>query len=187
MFSKTAGIWIGSALIAGGAYLAATPFISINQFREALEQRDLPAIERHVDFPAVRESLKEQLKAKLMEEIGPRSEGSSWVNLGLGALGSAIAEPMIEAAVKVYVSPAGMKALMAGMEPAMPDGIQSAGAQPTDQTITSGAAADVQLSYKTPNLFVISSRDSTPPQQTIKFNFERSNLVDWKLTSISLP
>lgn len=48
MFSKTAGAWIGSALIGGGAYLVATPYISINQFREALEQRDLPTIERYV-------------------------------------------------------------------------------------------------------------------------------------------
>jgi len=187
MFSKTAGAWIGSALIGGGAYLAATPYISINQFREALEQRDLPAIERHVDFPSVRESLKEQLKAKLIEEIGRRSEGSSWVNLGLGALGYAIAEPMIEAAVNVYVSPAGMKALIAGTEPAMPEGLQSGNAPSTAQATPSGSPADVQLSYKTPNLFVISARDTAPPHQTIKFNFERSNLVDWKLTSISLP
>ena len=187
MLSKTAGAWIGSALIGGGAYLAATPYISINQFREALEQRDLPAIERHVDFPAVRESLKEQLKAKLIEEIGRRSEGNNWFNLSLGALGYAIAEPMIEAAVNVYVFPAGMKALIAGTEPAMPDSLQSADEQPTDQPRPADAAADVQLSYKTPNLFVISARDTSLPQQTIKFNFVRSNLVDWKLTSISLP
>jgi hypothetical protein len=94
---------------------------------------------------------------------------------------------MIEAAVNVYVSPAGMKALIAGTEPAMPDGLQSAGEQPTDQPRPANAAADVQLSYKTPNLFVISARDTSLPQQTIKFNFVRSNLVDWKLTSISLP
>ena len=187
MLSKTAAIWIGSALIGGGAYLAATPYISINQFREALEQRDLPAIERHVDFPAVRESLNEQLKAKMIEEIGLQSEGSNWFNLSLRALGYAIAEPMIQAAVNVYVSPAGMKALLAGAEPAVADGLQSAGEQPTDQTRAANAAADVQLLYQTPNLFVISARDTAPPQKTIKFNFVRSNLVDWKLTSISLP
>jgi hypothetical protein len=187
MFSKTAGAWIGSAFIGASAYLAATPYISINQFREALEQRDFPAIERHVDLPSVRESLKEQLKAKLIEEIGRRSEGNSWVNLGLSALGYTIAEPVIEAAVDVYVSPAGMKALMAGTEPAMPDGLKIGIAPSTAKATQAGSAADVQLSYKTPNLFVINAHDIAAPYQTIKFNFERSNLVDWKLTSISLP
>lgn len=187
MFSKTAGAWIGSAILGGGAFLAATPYISINQFREALEQRDLPAIERHVDFPSVRKSLKEQLQAKLIEEIGQRSERNSWVNLGLGTLGYAIAEPMIDAAVNVYVTPAGMNALMAGTEPAMPDGLQSGGAPSTAEATPASSDADVQLSYKTPNLFMISAKDTAPPHRTISFNFERSNLVDWKLTSISLP
>ena len=183
---KSTGGLLGAALIGGGAYLGATPYISINQFREALEQRDLPAIERHVDFPSVRESLKEQLKAKLVEEIAKQSEGESWVNLGLGALGYAIAEPMIDAAVNAYVSPAGLKALMAGSQPDMPSGLQaSAPENPADSG--GSAASDVQLSYKSLNLFVISARDKSPTNQTIKFNFERHNLVDWRLTSISLP
>ena len=94
---------------------------------------------------------------------------------------------MIEAAVNVYVSPAGMKAMMAGTEPAMPDGLQSGGAPSTAEATPTSSDADVQLSYKTPNMFVISAKDPAPPHRTISFNFERSNLVDWKLTSISLP
>jgi hypothetical protein len=68
----------------------------------------------------------------------------------------------------------------------MPSGLQTAA--PENSADSGGtAASDVQLSYKTPNLFVISARDTSPPNQTIKFNFERHNLVDWRLTSISLP
>jgi hypothetical protein len=93
---------------------------------------------------------------------------------------------MIDAAVNVYVSPADMKALMAGTETAMPDGLESGDATPTAQATPAGSAADVQLSYKTPNLLVISAKDTAPPHQTIKFSFERSNVVDWKLSAISL-
>lgn len=184
--TKAAGTWIGLGLIGGGAYLAVTPYISINQFREALQQRDLPAIERQVDFPSVRESLKEQLKAKLVEEIAKQSHSETWLNLGISALGYAIAEPMIDAAVNMYVSPAGLKGLMAGTQPTIPSGLQTAAPQnPADNGGT--VASDVQLLYKTPNLFVISSRDTSQPNQNIKFNFERHNLVEWKLASISLP
>ena len=91
MFSITTGAWIGSAFIGSGVYLVAIHFISIYEFRETREQRDLPAIERHVDFPAVRESLNELLKAKLIDEIARRSEGNNWFNLSLGTLGYAIA------------------------------------------------------------------------------------------------
>jgi hypothetical protein len=183
--AATSGLF-GFALIGGVAYLAATPYISIKQFRQALEQRDLPAIERYVDFPSVRESLKEQLKAKLVEGMAKHSMADTWVNLGMGALGYAIAEPMIDAAVNAYVSPAGLKVLMAGSQPATPSGLQTAA--PQNQAEKSDmAASDLKLSYKSPNLFVISARDTSPPNQTIKFNFERNNLVDWRLTSISLP
>jgi hypothetical protein len=46
--------------------------------------QDLPGIERHVDFPSLRTSLKDQLKVKLSEEITRHSGGdllstSVWV------------------------------------------------------------------------------------------------------------
>ena len=42
------------------------------------------------------------------------------------------------------------------------------------------------MAYKTPNLFVVAASDSNNGQ-TVRFNFERRELVSWKLTSLTLP
>jgi len=184
--SKSLTLLATAAILGGGGYLYATPYISLNQLREAVEAKDLPAIERHVDFPSVRTSLKEQLKAKMTEELSRNSSADPWVNLGMGALGYAIAGPMIDAAVETYVSPAGLKTLMAGSQP------QQAGdsGNPDAEPATEGSsAAAVNAGYKTPNLFVVTASDSSNPgaAQAVRLNFERRELVNWKLTSLSLP
>ena len=85
--SKSFTLFAAAAVLGGGGYLYATPYISLNQLREAVESKDLPAIERHVDFPSLRGSIKEQLKTKMSEEISSNSGDDPWVNLGMGALG----------------------------------------------------------------------------------------------------
>ena len=176
--SKAVTSLIGAGILGAGGYLYATPWISINQFREAIQAKDLPGIERHVDFPSLRTSLKDQLKAKLSEEITRQSGGNPLVNLGMGAFGYALAEPMINAAVDAYISPAGLKTLMAGNPP---EGMGT-DAGPD----TSSSDASVSMAYKTPNLFVVAASDSSNGQ-TVRFNFERRELVSWKLTSLTLP
>ena len=180
---KSLTLFAAAAVLGGGGYLYATPYISLNQLREAVESKDLPAIERHVDFPSVRASLKEQLKAKMTEEISSNSGDDPWVNLGMGALGYAIAEPIINIAVDAYISPAGLKALLAGSQPQQGD-------NSVDQAtgLSSGGSddANVTAGYKSPNLFVVTASNSGSGQ-VVRFNFERSELVNWKLTSLSLP
>lgn len=172
-----------AGVLAGGGYLYATPFISINQFREAIEARDVPAIEQHVDFPAVRSSLKDQLKVKLTEGINAESNGDPFVNFGLNALGSTFGEPIINAAVDSYISPAGLKTLFQG---------STSDASTTDSVNISntGNASDnnsqITLEYKSPSLFVVSSKDAKSAQSA-KLYFERRDLIRWKLISVSLP
>ena len=181
--SKTVTSLIGAGILGAGGYLYATPWISINQFREAIQAKDLPGIERHVDFPSLRTSLKDQLKVKLSEEITRQSGGNPLVN-GMGAFGYALAEPMIDAAVDAYISPAGLKTLMAGSPP---QGMGTdAGPQAPRLPDTSSSDASVSMAYKTPNLFVVAARASSNGQ-TVRFNFERRELVSWKLTSLTLP
>jgi hypothetical protein len=183
---KSLTLFAAAAVLGGGGYLYATPYISLNQLREAVESKDLPAIERHVDFPSVRASLKEQLKAKMTEEISSNSGDDPWVNLGMGALGYAIAEPMINMAVDAYISPAGLKTLLAGSQPQQ---VNNSGDQDSGLPSRSSDDATVNAGYKSLNLFVVTASDATDSAsgQVVRFNFKRSELVNWKLTSLSLP
>lgn len=180
--TKAATSLIGAGILGAGGYLYATPWISINQFREALDAKDLPGIERHVDFPSLRSSLKEQFKAKLSEQIQKGTGGNPWVNFGMGAFGYALAEPMIDAMVDTYVSPAGLKTLIAGSQPS------GGTTAPEVPRLPESSQTDpsVSLTYKTPNLFVVAAREAGSGN-TVRFNFERHELVSWKLTSVSLP
>lgn len=183
--ARTAAALVGLAVVGAGGYLFATPYISINQFTKAIETRDQPAIERFVDFPKLRSSLKVQLKARVADEITRQSGGNPWLSLGLGSIGSAIAEPMINAAVDTYVTPRGLKLLLAGTQPEL--GSSGTPSEPTaEQSPGSSAATKLSSGYKTPNLFVLSVRDASS-SETVRFNFERHELVQWKLASVSLP
>lgn len=181
--AKSVTVVLGLSVMAAGCYLYATPWISINQFREALVDKDLPGIERHVDFPSLRASLKDQIKANLTDQIQQASGGNPWVNFGMGALGYALAEPMIDAAVETYISPAGLKTLMGGSQPTR--GTETGPQRPRLPGMN-GSDATVTMAYKTPNIFVVAASEAGSGN-TVRFNFERRELVSWKLTSLSLP
>jgi hypothetical protein len=91
----------GIALLAYGA----SPYVSFWRFTRAVQARDAAAISSHVDFPAVRASLKKQLVMRFSRETnGPHKR---WSNLG---------PTLIDAIIDAYVTPEGIAALMSNPE-----------------------------------------------------------------------
>jgi hypothetical protein len=83
---------------------AASPYFSFWRFTIALQSRDNPAISSHVDFPAVRASLKKQLVARFAKQA---SSHKGWSNLG---------PTLIDAIIDAYVTPDGIAALLSNPE-----------------------------------------------------------------------
>jgi hypothetical protein len=50
-----------SALVFLAAYLFISPWLTVHQMRSAAELRNAEALAEHVDFPSLRQSLKDQL------------------------------------------------------------------------------------------------------------------------------
>ncbi|MEM6910029.1 MAG: DUF2939 domain-containing protein [Verrucomicrobiota bacterium] len=75
--------WTWLFLLLPGAYLA-YPYLTLLAFQQALEKKDSAALERMVDFPAVRASLRSQLVSE--EALPPPSEEESL----LGRFGRAL-------------------------------------------------------------------------------------------------
>ena len=90
----------GVALLAYGA----SPYVSFSRFRRAVQVHDAATISSHVDFPAVRASLKKQLAARFARET---SGHKRWSNLG---------PTLIDAIVDAYVTPDGIAALLSNPE-----------------------------------------------------------------------
>ena len=93
-------------IICGVAVLVygASPYVSFSRFTRAIQARDAAAISSHVDFPAIRASLKKQLVARFARET---SGHKRWINLG---------PTLIDAIVDAYVTPDGIAALLSNPE-----------------------------------------------------------------------
>src|SRR6266481_3725025 len=83
---------------------AASPYFSFWRFRTALRSGDSAAISSHIDFPAVRASLKKQLVARFARATTGHKR---WSNLG---------PTLIDAIIDAYVTPEGIAALLSNPE-----------------------------------------------------------------------
>ena len=90
-------------IIALLAYTA-SPYISFWQFTGAIRSGNAAAISSHVDFPAVRASLKRQLVARFGRET---SGHKRWHDLG---------PTLIDAIIDAYVTPEGIAMILANPE-----------------------------------------------------------------------
>jgi hypothetical protein len=92
-------------------YLAAGPFLTVNAIRDAVKAQDSAALSRHVDYPALRASLKAQLDDYVVRRAGPGAQSSL-----LGALAVRIASGVAAGSVDAMVTPAGLGAMLEGRE-----------------------------------------------------------------------
>lgn len=100
---------VGLAIIGGLAWYLVSPAYSLSQLREAALEGDMAEVRERVDFPAMRDSLKTELRAKLeadMEQSGKSRDV-------FAAAGSAIIMGMVDPMVDALATPEGIERLMA--------------------------------------------------------------------------
>src|SRR5687768_9681089 len=98
--------WIALVVVvvlALGGWIAAGPFITINAIRAAIQSQDAAAIAEHVDFPAVRSSLKAQVEDYIARRAGPDAQASL-----LGSIALRLANGATGGAVDAAATPAGL-------------------------------------------------------------------------------
>lgn len=97
------------AVLAVAGYVAAGPYLAIRAIGQAIERQDTAALERHVDFPALRVNLKAQLQDSLVRQAGPELQSNLFGRFALQAAGS-----LAGAGVDTMVTPLGIGALLQG-------------------------------------------------------------------------
>ncbi len=171
---------IAIVLIALAGWIAAGPYLAIHGIRQAIESGDIPALERHVDYPTLRANVKAQLEDRMAREIGRRFGDQAAGGMAAGVVGM-----LSDSAVDAMVSPAGIAVLLQGrslVERAQgnvdPQAGVTAGPKPYDPL------KDAQTKFESPSRYVatVKSADGKP----VNFVFERQGLR-WRLTNISLP
>ena len=168
--------WIAlAAVVMVLCYLALSPWLTVQRMDAAIDRQDSEALAAHIDFPSVRQSLKDQLNARIMQEM---AQDKALQDNPLASVGAAFAGFVVDQFVDAFVTPAAIGTLMAG-DHAMP----AAGAQ-VDYRVEWEAPAEATLSYRSPNRFVVRTRDEQGESTT--FVFHRRGL-GWKLAEILLP
>lgn len=170
---------IAAVAVVFGAYFFATPYITVHQMKSAAEDRDGEALAEYIDFPSVRQSLKDQMNAMVMGELS----NDEMKDNPMSALGAAFAGVMVDKMVESFVTPAGITKLMAGEKPAGDEPAQ------TEETASTEAPAskpfsDVSMSYESFSKFVVKAKGDA--DDSGKFVFRRDGL-GWKMTDIIVP
>ena len=106
------GKWKVAALAAALIVIASSalwyfesPLWTLKGMKDAARSHDADALNAYIDYPALRDSLKSEMMARMMVEA--RKDKSGFGALGM-AVGSAVVGPMIDG----LVSPAGMRAAL---------------------------------------------------------------------------
>jgi hypothetical protein len=142
-----------------------SPAWTLKGIKDAARSRDAEALNAYVDYPALRESLKAELMARMMAET--RKDKSGFGALGM-AIGSAMMGPMIDG----LVSPAGMRAALLASRQEKAPAAASALHVPEEPVI-------VRRSFSE---FVVTAKDR--PDSGLVF---KRHGLSWMLSGVELP
>jgi len=155
-------------------YVAAAPYITVHQMKSAAENYDGEALSEHIEFPSVRQSIKDQMNAMIMKEMAKDEMKDNQ----FAALGVTFAGVMVDKMVDAYVTPTGITQLMAGEKPKPTEGGESgdrSGRKPL---------SDASMSYESLEKFVVKVKGGTGEEGTFVL---RRRGIGWKLTEIIIP
>lgn len=165
---------VGVLLVFAVLYFAAAPYLTAYRMKAAADDGDSAAVSRHVDFDAVRDSLRTQLQGRVGEEVEARTEDNPLA----AAVGGALGRAAVDSSIDAYVTPEGVAALMRGEDPSPGGPVSGVMAERLEDV-------EVSAGYRGINSFAIVLTDPESGREA-DFILTRRGL-GWKLTAIQLP
>jgi hypothetical protein len=168
------------AAVAAGLLIACfvSPFVAAQGLIRAARTGDAAGLERRVDFPAFRASLKSELNARAALEIRHRAGDDT----GLAALGMLLAPSLVDGAVDNFVTPQAVAAMVRSGEKPRPE-------RPVPATDTPAAPkAEIHQSwaYRGFDRFAVTLTRDDRPDDALVLILERRGIFDWKLAGVDL-
>lgn len=167
-------------LLALAGWIAAGPFLTVNAIREAVAAEDTAALQEHVDFVAVRSSLRGQVEDAIARETGIDAQASPF-----GAIALGLANTAAGGIVDALATPAGIGAVLQGrgLLHRLRGGGVGAGDSHAHQP-PPDPLRDAKYRFESPSRFTatVHTADGDP----VVFVLRRDGLR-WTLTDIRLP
>ncbi|GEM_PF-128757 len=171
--------WIGiaaSIAVAFFTWFYFTPHLTVLGLAKAIETHDAAALERYIDFPAVKESLKASLNAKFASDMSRAQESNPLAGLGL-AFGPILVNAMVDA----YITPEGLASMMKGENPPGVAGV------PTPNPHIAGSWAETKMAYESFDRFLVTVPSNLSPDNRVDLVLRRNGPFSWKLAALRLP
>ncbi|PNK59996.1 DUF2939 domain-containing protein [Psychrobacter sp. FDAARGOS_221] len=174
-------IWIAAIVVIIAAYLYASPYLALRSIKNAALEGNADVLSEHIDFPSVKQSLKDQINAQLMKEVAKEDAD------GFEALGAMLATAMIDPIVDSIVTPEGIAMMVQGKEPLQQDDAED---ESKDATEAMEAELNPNIDYKTGYVsyktfkVTLSNKDHDGEPMDI---IMRRDGLGWKVTRIALP
>lgn len=162
-------------------WLYTGPQRALRDIKVAANAGDVEGVREHVDVPALKESLKEQLSSMMQQKLANDSELK---NNPFGGLGMLFAGKMVETMVDEAVTPTHLVALIQG------DRKKAFGK--SDETASTPSSLDLATnpnfsgSYDSSDRYTIKMLDKDTKEPTGALTMRREGLT-WKLTAVQLP
>ncbi|WP_206952364.1 DUF2939 domain-containing protein [Trinickia acidisoli] len=194
-----AAVVVGAVIIvvALAVFAYASPYLVLSKLRDAVQARDAQTIDRYVDYPALRTSLKQQVTQMLSQRVDTEK-----LQHPLAALGALVGMALVNPLVDAYATPDGVAALLEGLPPQgkpgetpppvgeeQPQPVQpaqeapSAPASASEQT--AAAPAKGSAGYRDMSTFAVTyTRDTDTPPYSIVFH--RRGWFSWQLDAVEL-
>lgn len=160
------------------AYVVAGPYLAIRGIQHAFEAQDMGALERHVDFPALRLNLRAQVEDWLARQAGEDLRGTV-----LGDIGLRIASGAAGGVVDAAATPMGIAAIIQGRSVLLRTMGRTRDGDSYSAPPDYDPFRDVRHRFESHERFVATARD--PEGAPIDFVFQRQGLR-WRLVDIAL-
>lgn len=156
-------------------YLYASPYLALNNIKKAAQAGDADTLSEYIDFPSVKQGLKDQLNTQIMKEVTKEDAD------GFEALGAMLATAMIDKVVDGIVTPDGVAMMVQGQKP----DLDNESVEQTTEDKTDSKKLDYKTNYITYKSFKVSL--SNPDYEDNLDIIMRRDGLSWKVNRINLP
>jgi len=159
---------IVAALSFVGAY-AASPYTAASGFTGALEEYDAQAASEYIDYPSVRQGVKDDMNAEIAQ-MTLDSDGDPFA-----VAGAAFAGSLVSGMIDGFISPSGLEKILERAESKKSENFMKVGYETQYDGIDRFLVRIVRN---------VEGREIANP---LVLTFERRGLFSWKLVKIDLP
>ena len=167
--------WLVGLLVIFAIYLYVSPYLVLNNIKNAAEQGDADKLSGYIDFPSVKQSMKDQVKAVMVKELTSSKEQDGFEALGT-MLGAAMIDPLIDG----LVTPDGVALMLQGQKLDFDLNNDT----PEDKPKAKNEDIDYKAGYLSFNRFKVQVIGADDPNESIDVIMHR-DWLSWKVTSIN--